>query len=220
MSNTNRAVIFDLDGVLVNTAQFHKKAWYDLAEKEGYTMSDQFFRDTFGLTNQTIIPLLAGKNLPVEEINQMAEWKEQRYRQHIKGNLKLLDGVKPLIDDLENNGFLLAIGTSTPRANLDFMLDNIPIRDRFDALVAEEDITEGKPAPDTFLAAARKLSVPPVNCAVVEDAIPGVRASRAAGMATVAVTTTRSREELKDADLIVDSLAELTARDFVNLIDG
>jgi beta-phosphoglucomutase len=216
--NRSKGVIFDLDGVLVNTGEFHRRSWYDLAKREGFEMSDELFYSTFGMQNYQIIPMLVGREVTAEELERLSEWKESRYRELISGKLKLLEGVKELIDDLKRAGFLLAIGTSTPLVNLKFMLENVPVDGWFDAYVTGEDVQRGKPEPDTFIMAAEKLSLPREKCVVVEDAVQGVAAGKAAGMAVVAVTTTREREELGEADLIVDSLAELKAEDFEKLL--
>ena len=213
-----RGVIFDLDGVIIDTGPFHNQSWYDLAGREGFEMSDELFYSTFGMQNCLIIPRLAARRVSQDEIGRMSDWKEQRYRELITGKLQLLDGVKELIDSLKKSNFAIAIGTSAPRANLDFMFEHLPLRDSFDALVTGEEVTSGKPAPDTFLKATGKLSIPADKCVVVEDAVPGVRAARAAGMKVVAVTNTTERANLTEADIIVDSLAELTAEDFIKLI--
>ena len=212
------AVIFDLDGVLVDTGKFHKQSWYDLAAKEGYEISDAFFRETFGMQNYQILPKLANCELGNDEIKRLSEWKESRYRQLIAGQTQLLGGVEVLLKDLKDKRFLIAIGTSTPNANLSFMLKEIPGMDVFDAYVTGEEVTKGKPAPDTFLAAAIKLDVDPIRCVVVEDAVAGVAAGKAAGMSVVAVTTTRTREQLFEADIIVDGLGELSAESFGRLL--
>jgi len=218
-ANADMGVLFDLDGVLIDTGQFHKQSWFDLAEKEGFAISDEFFRQTFGMQNYQILPLLAGSKLSGKEIDRMADWKERRYRQLINGKLTLLQGVKELIEDLKENGFLLAIGTSTPHANLTFMLEQLPVDGYFDAYVAGEDVKNGKPAPDTFLKAAQKLSLLPEYCVVVEDAVQGVQAGKAGGMKVLAVTTTRSKEELNQADMVVENLTQVTAADFINLLN-
>lgn len=219
-ANKPKAVIFDLDGVLVDTSESHRQAWFDLAHKQGYEISDEFFRRTFGTQNYQIIPMLAGQDLPAEQIDRLAEWKEQRYRELVRDKLALAEGAVTLLDDLRNNNFLLGIGTSTPRANLDFMLACLDITDCFDAYVTGEDVKNGKPAPDTFLAAAEKLGALPKRCVVVEDAVQGVQAARNAKMPVIALTTTRKREELYQADLIVRNLAELQAADFANLLEN
>ena len=219
-SGNNKGVIFDLDGVLVDTGRFHKRAWYDFAEKEGFDFSDELFRKTFGMQNYQIIPMLTEESLSAGEVDSMSQWKEQRYRELIAGRLELLPGVERLVRDLKGAGFRLAVGTSTPRVNLTFMLDNLPLDGCFDALVTSEDVDNGKPAPDTFLKAAEKLSHTPDCCVVIEDAVPGIQAAKAANMRVVAVTTTRPGAELQQADRIVDSLEELTAADLTALLGG
>lgn len=211
-------VIFDLDGVLVDTGWAHKQSWYDLAEKEGFSMSDEFFYSTFGMQNYQIIPMLLGHEPSAEEINRLAEWKEQRYRELVADKLTLSDGADVLLKDLKDEGFLLAIGSSAPQENLALILQRLHVQAFFDAYVTKEDVSKGKPAPDTFLKAAGKLALPPSRCVVLEDAVQGIEAGKAAGMPVVAVTTTRKRADLIEADIIVDSLVELKAEDFLKLL--
>ncbi len=180
-------------------------------------MSDEFFRRTFGMQNAAILPLLR-PGMAQDEIERLSDWKEQRYRDLIKEHLQLADGAKTLLDDLKRHGFRLAIGSSAPPENLDVFWERLSLADWFDARVTKEEITESKPAPQTFLKAAEKLGLEPARCAVVEDAVPGVQAAHAAGMPVVAVTTTRDRRDLAQADRVVDSLAELKASDFLVLL--
>jgi beta-phosphoglucomutase len=215
-----KGVIFDLDGVLIDTGQFHRQSWYDLAREEDFEMSDELFYSTFGMQNYQIIPKLVRRDLTAEDIERMSEWKERRYRELISGKLTLQEGARGLIDELKSNGFLLAIGTSAPQANLAFMLEHTGVDDCFDAYVTGEEVSNSKPAPDTFLKAAEKLLLAPGRCIVVEDAVQGVQAAKKAGMKVVAVCTTRQREDLEEADLIVDSLGELKADDFLKLLNS
>ena len=216
--NNRMGVIFDLDGVLVDTGWAHKQSWYDLAEKEGFSMTDEFFYSTFGMQNYQIIPMLLGQNTPSEKVGRLSNWKERRYREIIAEKLAPAEGAKSLLIDLKKVSFLLAVGSSAPPANLELVLERTGLKDYFDAYVTGQDVTNGKPAPDTFLKAAEKLSLNPKRCVVVEDAVQGVEAGKAAGMLVVAVTTTRSRADLHRADIIVDSLAQLQARQFVDLL--
>ncbi len=216
----NMGVIFDLDGVLIDTALSHLKAWQDLAAVEGFEMPEELFYSTFGMQNYQIIPQLVPDDTPREEIERMSEWKEDRYRQIVVDQLVPADGVIQLLDDLKRTAFRLAVGSSAPRANVQLMLDTAGLMGHFDALVSGEDVSNGKPHPETFTTAGGKLGLSPDRCVVVEDAAQGVEAGKAAGMAVVAVTSTRKREELSRADVIVDSLAEVNARDFMELIDS
>ena len=218
--DNKRGVIFDLDGVLVDTGWAHKQSWFDLAEKEGFSMTDEFFYSTFGMQNYMITPMLLGRDALSNEFDRLSDWKEQRYREIIVEKLAPSDGAKSLLIDLKSEGFLLAVGSSAPRANLELVLERTDMRDYFDAYVTGQDVTNGKPAPDTFLKAAEKLSLGAASCVVVEDAVQGIEAGKAAGMPVVAVTTTRKRADLHRADIIVDSLTQLQARQFVDLIQN
>jgi len=211
-------VIFDMDGVLVDTGQYHKQAWYDLAAREGYRMSDEFFNNTFGMQNHQIIPQMTDAAISREQVDRDGCWKEMRFRELISDNLSLLPGVARLIEDLTDTGFVMGVGSSGPRMNVEMVLETTGIIECFDVIVAAEDVTKGKPSPDTFLLAAELLGITPSRCVVIEDAVQGVQAAQAAGMAVVAVTNTRKREDLLAANRVVDSLAELTAHDLAQLI--
>jgi beta-phosphoglucomutase len=210
--------IFDLDGVLVDTGWAHRQAWYDLARKEGYSMSDDFFQNTFGMQNDHILPILAGRQLTADEIKTKSDWKEQRYRDIMATDIKFVDGAESLLQNLRLSEFRIAIGTSAPKANLELIFGRLDAFKYFDVLVTQDDVDESKPSPKTFLKAAEKLGLPAQNCIVIEDAIPGVQAAKAANMPVIAVTSTRKRDELSLADKIVDSLAEVTLDDFKKLL--
>ena len=207
-----------MDGVLVDSGWAHRQAWFDLAEKEGLPMSDEFFSRTFGMQNDTIIPMMRPE-ITRQELDVLADWKEQRYRELVTERPAAAEGALDLLRDLKANGFRLAIGSSAPAENLDVFWKPLAFADYIEARVTKEIVREGKPAPETFLKAAEQLRLAPQRCVVVEDAVHGVQAGKAAGMMVVAVTTTRTREELAQADRVVDSLAELTAEDFVALLD-
>ncbi|MCK4958556.1 MAG: HAD family phosphatase [Planctomycetes bacterium] len=215
---SDNGVIFDLDGVLIDSGEMHLLAWRDLADLHGYEMSDDVFIRTFGMQNYQIIPFLAGCEMEAAAITEQSEWKEGRFRELAAGKLEILDGVEKLVRDLSDNGFKLAIGSSTTRSNIAFFLDEMPFAGCFDSYVVGDDVANGKPAPDTFLKAAEKLGLAAGDCVVVEDAVAGVESGKAAGMKVVAVTTTRKREDLHQADVVVDSLAEISAADIAKLL--
>jgi len=210
-------VIFDFDGVLVDSGWAHRQAWFDLAEKEGLEMSDAFFEATFGMQNDTILPMLK-PGIAEPEMESLGDWKERRYRDLVQSRSELADGAPELLAELKGNGFRVAIGSSAPRANIDVFWETQELSRYIDVCVTKEQVVEGKPAPETFLKAAQQLGLEPTCCTVVEDAIHGVEAGQAARMPVVAVTTTRTRAELSQAQHVVDSLAELTAGDFRGLM--
>jgi len=218
--DNGKGVIFDLDGVLIDSGWAHKQAWFDLAEREHLEFSDEFFNDTFGMQNDQIIPMLLGRELGPGELEEMSEWKEQRYRDIVAERLVLSPGAERLLAELKKSGFRLAIGSSTPKANLDLIFQCLKLDNYINEYVTKEDVKNGKPAPDTFLKAAQKVSLLPQFCVVVEDAVHGIKAARAAGMSVIALTTTRGREDLSGADIIADNLDELKIEDFVGLITG
>jgi beta-phosphoglucomutase family hydrolase len=209
--NRSLGVIFDLDGVIARTGWAHKQAWFDLAREYGFSMTEDQFYSTFGMQNAQIIPLLLGRPVSRKEMEEMGDWKEQRYRAIVVAQLQAPEGLLDLLGDLKAHDIGRAIGSSAPQGNIDLVLQRLQVTGVFDAVVSGEQVSKGKPAPDTFLLAARKLDVLPEQCVVVEDAVQGVEAGRAAGMKVVAITTTRTREDLKEADLIIDNLAELSA---------
>jgi HAD superfamily hydrolase (TIGR01509 family) len=174
-------------------------------------MTPELFRQTFGQRNDAILR----RFIPDTTDEQIAAWSERKealYRQLAAGKLTPLKGAKELVRALKGAGFRLAIASSTPRQNIAFALEQIGMADVFDALVGAEDVTKGKPDPEVFLTAAKRLGVPPERCIVFEDAIAGVIAAKRGGMKCVAVTTTNPRDALVEAgaDLVVDSLSELS----------
>jgi len=199
------AVLWDLDGVLVDTARFHFQAWRQLFDELGRSFGEEDFRRTFGLRND----LIFRAELPdtsAEEMERLSEHKEALFRRFAAGTVTPLPGALELVLRAGEGGRRMALVTSTPRANIDFVLGQTGLAEAFETIVAAEDVSRGKPDPEGYLLAAGRLGVPPERCLVIEDAPGGIEAGRRAGMHTLAVTTTHSREELAAADTIVDGL--------------
>jgi len=204
------AVIFDVDGVLVDSYEAHFKSWLQMFAEHGVSFTEEEFRSTFGRTSHDIIANLYGGELTAEEIDSWDERKEGLYRDILREEFPAMEGAAELIDALHKAGFKLAVGSSGPPENIELTLECLGRADKFGATVTRVDVTRGKPDPQVFLIAGERLGAPPEECVVVEDAPAGVEAANRAGMASVALTGTASRADLSHARLVVDSLRELT----------
>jgi beta-phosphoglucomutase len=217
------AVIWDVDGTLVDTAELHFAAWVKLAAEMGRPFSRADFAATFGRRNPEVIHILFGQEFSDAEVARIGETKEKYYRTEAEKGVQLLPGVRELLDGLHARGAKQAVGSSAPRDNLDLILRITGSRHYFDAIVGMEDTTRGKPDPQVFLVAAEKLGVPPARCVVLEDAVAGVEAAKAGGMKCVAVTFVghHPTEKLKaaGADRVVKCFTEITADEVLALLE-
>ena len=213
------AVIWDMDGVLADTAPYHLSAWQEIFGKRGVKITEEDFRYSFGLRNDTIIRNTLGNQTAQDEIEAIAREKEATFRRMIGHNIKPLPGAVELLQSLKQQGVKMAIASSTPIENIRLITGSLGIANCFQTIVTGHDVTEGKPSPQVFLLAAQRLGVKPGNCVVIEDAVAGVTAAKKAGMYCVAITTTHPKESLKQADLIVDTLEAVTVND-VDKLEG
>ena len=210
-----RAVLWDLDGTLVDSAQFHWLSWRDTMAAEGVTITYQQFIETFGQKNDRILPGWLGQGADAERIRRVSDAKEAEYRRlaSVHG-LTALPGAASWVRRLHSQGWRQAIASSAPRENVAVMLRALSLAAMFDTIVSAEDVSRGKPDPQVFLAAAERLEVPADRCVVVEDAAAGVEAARRAGIKCIGV----NRNAALDADLAVSSLEELPEDAFDRLI--
>ena len=184
------AVIFDIDGTIVDNMHLHAEAFGVFAERHGLpalTPDDRARLD--GRRNSEIFPILFKRDIPREEWRQYEEEKESLYRELSRGRLAPMPGLKELIQKLRDNGIAVALATSAPEPNVTHTLAELGLGHVFPIIVRGDQVARGKPAPDVFLEAARQLNVPPAECLVFEDAPMGVMAAQAAGMRVVALTT-------------------------------
>jgi len=206
-----RAVIWDLDGTLIDSVAYHWQAWQAVMETEKFVYTHADFVADFGKRNDEILRLRFDANMSDAEVARIALAKEEHYRHFLRtGGLELLPGCAEWLEQLQADGWLQALGTSAPRGNVEAVFDALPIAQYFGAVMSSEQVKQGKPAPDVFLAAAAQLGVPPERCIVVEDAPAGIEAAHRAGMKALGVLTTHPD---LTADWVVKSLADLP-RDF------
>lgn len=218
-SFSSYAVLWDMDGVIVDNARFHWEAWQELSSAQDFPMTYEDFRSTFGRRNEELLGQLLGKEVSDRRVAQLAETKEELYRNAVRGRVIALSGAVELLVGLHELGFRQAVASSAPRENIDLILNELSIAGYFGAVLCEYDVDRGKPDPQVFTRAAQRLVIAPSRCLVIEDAVTGVRAAKSAGMACLAVTTTHTAKDLAEADCVVTTLSEVTAGDLKRLID-
>ena len=213
---TLNAVLWDLDGTLVDSEEFHWLSWRDTIRPEGVELTYEQFLASFGQRNDRIVPVWLGADVDVERMRRIGEDKEAEFRRLAETHgLVPLAGAKEWLVALKAAGWKQAIASSAPRQNVDMMLRAAGLEGYLDAVVSADDVTRGKPDPQVFLKAAQAVGVPPARCIVVEDAAAGIEGARRAGMRSIGVT---KNGEL-DADLPVLSLADLSADAFDRLLE-
>ena len=206
-NNSKRAVIWDLDGTLIDSSHYHWEAWQAVMEAENFRLTYEQYVADFGKRNDEILRGRLGADLPDDFIARVSYAKEEVYRDLIRTKgLELLPGAAYWLERLKAEGWLQALATSAPRGNIDAVFAALGLEKFFDAVISSEEVKAGKPEPDVFLAAAARMDVDPRDCIVVEDAPAGVEAARRAGMKSVGVLTTH--RELK-ADLVAPRLDQL-----------
>ena len=215
-----RAVIFDVDGVLVESYQAHFESWKLLADENDLTLTEVEFAREFGRTSREIIADLWPKfGESAERIAKFDERKEALYREIVSADFPAMDGAVALIDSLDAAGFRLGVGSSGPPENVQLTLSRLGRADLFTGVVTGADVSRGKPDPEVFLTCAERMGVSPGACAVIEDAAAGIAAANAAGMASIAlVSRGHHRDEYGDAQRIVDRLDQLSPDSISELI--
>ena len=213
----SKAVIFDMDGVISDTEKFHLFIDEKLIREHGIelrvgelkrysgVLANEIFKDVFDR---------AGKTVNVEKIS---DEKWEQLNEYAKGKINPIEGVVELIKALKDMNFKLVVASSSRQDFIKLVLSELNIREFFDSISSGYEVNLGKPNPAVFLLAAKKLGVQPQECVVIEDAPNGVRAAKNAGMKCIAITTNHAREELREADKIIDSFGELSPDEIIKL---
>jgi beta-phosphoglucomutase family hydrolase len=213
--NAGRAVLWDMDGTLIDSEEFHWIAWRDTMANQGITITRQQFLSSFGQRNDSILPSWLGTAASPERIDKTANAKEELYRQLIhKHGISPLPGVERWVHRLHNQGWPQAIASAAPRANVEAILEALSATRVFQGIVSAEDVQRGKPDPEVYLLAASRVGVSPNRCIVVEDAAAGIEGARRAGMKSIGVS--RDGKHLP-ADIVVQSLELLEPDAFEKL---
>mgnify|MGYP001165990069 CR=1 FL=1 len=213
MLQTMKGAIFDLDGVIVDTAKYHYLAWAKLADELGFAFTEAHNERLKGVSRMRSLDILlevGGQDFSDEDKLIMADKKNKLYVEYIStlNESELLPGVKDYLVELRARGVGIALGSASKNAV--FILDKLNIADMFDAIVDGNKVSRAKPDPEVFLIACAELGLQPADCVVFEDAEAGVQAAKAAGMQVVGIGRP---EILKDADLVVAGLHVLEGLD-------
>jgi len=201
-------VLWDLDGVIVDSGEAHFSSWQKAMSRHGMSLTREFFQETFGMNNKGILSLVLKRDATEEEVDIIGGLKEELFRREIRGSLEPLPGVIDWLERFNRAGFRQAVASSAPQQNINAVIDGLGLRNSFQALISGSELS-GKPDPATFQLAARHLDIKPAHCLVIEDARVGVEAALRGGMKCIAVCTTHSRDELSDADIVVNRLEDL-----------
>lgn len=208
--------IFDMDGVIVHSNPFHKIAIRRFCEQHGLHLTEEELRNkVYGRTNRQWLTQLFGP-LPAEQLQAYADEKEALFRQLYSHDIRAVRGLMAFLQGLDSNRIRRAIGTSAPRANVDFTLSRTGTLKFFPVILDESHVTNGKPDPEIYLKAAVAIGLPPEQCIVIEDSISGVQAGKAAGSKVIGITTTHSAPELAGTDLVIGDFEGVDPRELIN----
>jgi HAD superfamily hydrolase (TIGR01509 family) len=199
-----KAVIFDLNGTMINDMHYHEVAWHDVFvnQLKAPLTFEQVRLQLYGRADEIFHRIFGPGKFSKDEIDAITNNKEETYRTEFLPHLKLINGLDAFLDKLRSNGIPLAIGTAAPRLNVDFVLDNLKLRHYFHAVIGPNDVNVSKPHPEVFLKAANRLGFPADSCVVFEDSPKGIEAAARAGMKAIGVTSYHSSEELKNENLL------------------
>jgi beta-phosphoglucomutase family hydrolase len=202
------AVIFDMDGVLIDSGACHRAAWQALLEEEGVPLPPEFWRRTIGRPSEEAVSELLGRPLSPASARELSRRKHGHYLKLANAGVPAIPGVVAFVALLAERSVPRAVATSARRSDVTRLLGDLDLLHHFSVVVAAEDVRRGKPDPEVYLKAAQGLGAPPADCLVFEDSLVGVHAAREAGMRVIGVATAHADDELRGAG------AEQIIRDF------
>jgi beta-phosphoglucomutase family hydrolase len=215
-----KAFLFDLNGTMIDDMEYHAKAWSDILNNDlnaGLTY-DEVKAQMYGKNDELLVRVFGENHFKPERMQELSIEKERRYQKAYLPELKLIDGLEDFLKEAKQQGIKLAIGSAAIPFNIDFVLNNLNIRNYFSAIVSADDVAISKPDPETYLKCAEELGVDPAHCIVFEDAPKGVEAAANAGMNTVVITTMHGMEEFDQYENIVafiDDFSNSSPSDFM-----
>ncbi len=213
-----RGAIFDMDGVLVDNARYHIRAWQQLGRELGMEFRAEDIRRVFGRRNREMLGTLTGQEYSEAELERITVHKEELYRAIIGPEIVPMPGLVEFLAQLKRTGMKTAVATSGPQENVAFVMKKLEIGQYFDAVANGGEVEHAKPAPDVFLLAAKRLGLPPAECVVFEDSTAGIEAARRAGCPCIALSTTHTMDELShtSARKIIHDFKSIGIAELVN----
>ena len=197
-----KAIIFDLDGTIVDNMKVHQKAFLEFVNGKGTALTlKEYVTKYQGHSNKENFPAIFGKKLSKEEVAVFTNEKESMYRS-MYTDVKPVAGFFDILREAKRMDLKVALATSAPKQNRDYILGKLGLENSFDVIVGDEDVERGKPEPEIYLKVAEKLGVEPKGCLVFEDSIPGIQSAKRAGMRVIALSTTHQASNLTEADFI------------------
>jgi len=206
-----KGIIFDMDGTLIDSIGMHKEIWQSVLEIHGIEVDSHLFDEVNGMVTLDIAQFVIDKYKINADAHQIAAEKQKLSGRKLEDGVKLYDDVKETLVLLKRLGLRIGVGTSTPRAHAIAALGSSITDLEFDAIVAGDEVENGKPAPDIFLKCAEEMQLHPDECMVVEDAINGIQAAKNCGMKAVAITNTTPAEKFTMADSVIKHIKEINS---------
>jgi beta-phosphoglucomutase len=221
LGTTNFAVIFDMDGTLIDNTPYHFKSWQMLFKKygKGDLSKDTYYKQISGVPVMETIKRIFGNDYDEAGLKALLNEKEEFYRKTYAPFLAPVNGLENFLTELKNAGVKMAMATSATVQDIDFILNKVPIRDDFDVIINSTMVSKPKPHPQIFLKAAEKLNRNPAECVVFEDSLAGIKAANSAGMKVVGITTGHTAAELHPVNLVINDYTELTVQKLAALFE-
>ena len=213
------AVIFDMDGTIVDSMPYHEKSWGLFFQKHNIQMTPQRFEAIHHGTLYDIMPRIFGPETTKAQSYELGMVKEKLFRELYKDDMVPMPGFIEFLEAIKNSGLKIGLATAADFTNADFTIDGLDIRSYFDAIVTSDVVPEGKPSPSVYLYAATALGVSPSDCLVFEDTTSGIKAAKAAGMKSIGITTGLSKQALEklQVDMAIDDYNNLEINTIQNL---
>jgi beta-phosphoglucomutase family hydrolase len=205
-----QAVLFDMDGVVVDNLPYHVDAWLLFCERKNIPLTREiFYRELNGMNSKDTFEWFYKREMTRAEVEVLEEEKELIYRDFYRAHIQPAPGLLAFLKDLRSNGIKTALATSAGPGNIDFIVDGLGIRDQFDAIIGGAEVTKGKPNPEIYLKAAALVGIDPTSCWVIEDSLQGIAAGQSAGMRVVGISTSHTSEELAHTSVVRPDFVDL-----------